>query len=204
MFTALAEVRCDSDTLRRRLELHERGARDFFDALVALRLLQRDDSGSYSNSPDADLYLDRRKPTYIGGLVENLNAREYGMWGSLTDALRTGKTQTGFESKAYYASLYSDPTRLDFFGKGMTAWTLPVAKAMAAKFPWCDYKTMADIGTGQGCLPVEIAAAHADIAATGFDLAALRPMFENYVNEYGLAERVRFRPPAPLRRSAAE
>jgi Dimerisation domain len=81
VFTALAEVRCDSDTLRRRLELHERGARDFFDALVALRLLQRDDSGSYSNSPDADLYLDRRKPTYIGGLVENLNAREYGMWG---------------------------------------------------------------------------------------------------------------------------
>jgi precorrin-6B methylase 2 len=65
---------------------------------------------------------------------------------------------------------------------------------MAAKFPWCDYKTMADIGTGQGCLPVEIAAAHADIAATGFDLAALRPMFENYVNEYGLAERVRFLP----------
>ena len=142
VFTALAQSPTECDTLRRQLGLDNRGARDFFDALVALGLLQRDDNGRYANSPEADLYLDRGKTSYIGGFVENLNAREYGMWGSLAQALRTGKPQTGFEAKAHYEALYSDPKRLDFFVRGMTGWTLPVAKAIAAKFPWRDYKSV--------------------------------------------------------------
>ena len=77
VFTALAQSAADGDTLRVRLGIAQRGARDFFDALVALDLLQRDSAGVYSNSPDVDFYLDRRKASYIGGFLENLNAREY-------------------------------------------------------------------------------------------------------------------------------
>src|SRR5687768_15482025 len=49
LFTVLAEAPQDCDALVRRLVLNGRGARDFFDALVAMRLLQRDDEGRYSN-----------------------------------------------------------------------------------------------------------------------------------------------------------
>src|SRR5215467_10062027 len=66
VFTALSQCPADSDTLQRRLGLDKRGARDFFDALVALDLLQRDDQGYYTNSPEADFYLDRHKASYIG------------------------------------------------------------------------------------------------------------------------------------------
>ena len=56
----------DAETLRVRLGLHQRSARDFFDALAALKLLERR-AGKYSNSPEADLFLDRAKPSYVGG-----------------------------------------------------------------------------------------------------------------------------------------
>ena len=59
----------DAETLRRRLGLHERSARDFLDALVALRMLDRGDDGRYRNTPAADLFLDRGKETYVGGML---------------------------------------------------------------------------------------------------------------------------------------
>ena len=154
-------------------ELAERGARDFLDALVALGLLLRDDAGNYSNAPVSDRHLDASKPGYIGGLLENLNAREYCLWGALTEALRTGKPQTGFDASRHFGQLYSDPRRLAFFVKGMTGASLAPAKALAAKFPWECYATFFDIGTAQGCVPVQLALAHAHLNGGGFDLPIL-------------------------------
>jgi len=71
------------------LGLHERSARDFFDALVTLGMLQRLADGRYANTPETELYLDRNKPTYCGGMLEMMNARLYRFWGHLTEALQT-------------------------------------------------------------------------------------------------------------------
>ena len=56
-----------ADSVAERLGVHQRGARDFFDALVALELLDRDRQGRYANRPDCVPYLDRRSPSYLGG-----------------------------------------------------------------------------------------------------------------------------------------
>jgi hypothetical protein len=194
VFTTLAGAALNSDDLRERLGLADRGAQDFLDALVGLGLLQRDERGRYTNAPDAELYLDRRKATYIGGFLENLEAREYGLWGSLTSALRTGRPQTGFEAKAHFESLYSDPKRLDFFVNGLTGGSLPVAQAMAERFPWSQYKTLVDVGTAEGCLPVHIALSHPHINGGGFDLPILKETFDSYVERQGLSQRLQFYP----------
>ena len=60
-------------------------------------MLQRE-AGRYANTPAAALYLDRRGPGYVGGILEMANARLYPFWGSLTEALRTGAPQN--EAKA--------------------------------------------------------------------------------------------------------
>src|SRR4051812_47707591 len=52
LFTALADGPLDLDTLRQKVGIAERGARDFFDALVALGLLERSEDGSYRNASD--------------------------------------------------------------------------------------------------------------------------------------------------------
>src|SRR5688500_662355 len=92
VFTELARQPADLGSLSWRLGLHPRSAADFLDSLVALKLLDRC-GGVYRNTPEADAFLDRRKPGYIGGMLEMMNARLYGFWGSLTEALRTGKPQ---------------------------------------------------------------------------------------------------------------
>src|SRR5450432_330335 len=68
VFTELAKHPEDLATLQGRLGLHPRGARDFFDALVALQFLERRD-GVYYNTPSADFFLDKNKPSYIGGIL---------------------------------------------------------------------------------------------------------------------------------------
>ena len=99
----------DAEALRERLDLHPRSARDFFDALVALGMLERD-NGLYRNTDDTDLFLDRAKPSYVGGMLEMLNARLFGFWNSLTEGLRTGEPQN--EAKRGGAcSRRSTPTR---------------------------------------------------------------------------------------------
>src|SRR6476661_8377227 len=69
VFTELARGAQEIEPLRKKLGVHERSARDFFDALVALGFLERE-GGKYRNSPAADLFLDRSKGSYIGGMLE--------------------------------------------------------------------------------------------------------------------------------------
>ena len=53
LFTELAKRPGTLDDLKGRLRLHDRSARDFLDALVALGFLRRSD-GVYSNTPATD------------------------------------------------------------------------------------------------------------------------------------------------------
>lgn len=194
LFTGLAEGPKDCKSLVERLRLSPRSARDFLDALVAVGMLERSE-GLYRNTPDTDLFLDRKKPTYMGGLLEMANARLYPFWGSLTEALRTGKMQN--EAKGgedFFGKLYADPDRLKGFLKAMTGVSLGPATAIAEKFPWSRYRTFYDIGAAEGALPVLVAQRHEHLSGGGFDLPPVRPIFEEYVRGHGLADRLRFLP----------
>jgi hypothetical protein len=56
--------------------------------------------------------------------------------------------------------MLADTATRDIFLNGMSAGSLLAAKALANKFPWRDFRTVIDIGTAQGCVPVEIARVH--------------------------------------------
>jgi hypothetical protein len=194
VFTLLAQGPLELGPLAEETGVHTRGARDFFDALLALRLVERDESGRYSNAADVNQYLDRNKASYIGGELELANARQFGPWSMLTDALRTGKPQSGARGTENYRAYYADSAVLENVARGMTGGSLRAAAAMAARFPWQEFRTLFDIGTSQGCLPVQIALAHPHITGGGFDLPALKPLFESYAEQHGVADRLRFRP----------
>jgi hypothetical protein len=193
LFTELAKHPEPLDELQGRMGLHPRSARDFLDALVALGFLQRID-GKYCNTPETDLFLDRRKPSYIGGMLEMSSRRLFGFWGHLTEALRTGEAQN--EAKgggdSFFATLYADPNRLKEFLAAMTGISHGGNMAIAQKFPWDGYKTFADVGTAQGDLAVQVALAHPHLSGTGFDLAEVAPAFEEYVAKNGLEGRMNF------------
>jgi hypothetical protein len=195
VFGTLSEAgSLDAEELRDRLGLHPRSARDFFDALVALRMLDRTD-GRYSNTPETDLFLDPAKPTYVGGVLEMSNARLYTFWGSLTEGLRTGQPQSEVKTGGdFFETLYADPEKLAQFTGAMTGLSRAAGDAIAAKFPWRDYGSVIDIGCAQGAVPVAIAAAHNHLSGGGFDLPPVEPIFNAYVAQFGVADRLRFTP----------
>src|SRR5687767_12128314 len=144
VFTELATHPQDGKTLQSRLGLHPRSADDFLDTLVALGFLERED-GIYRNTPETDLFLDKRKPSYIGGILEMANRRLFGFWNHLTEALRTGLPQNEIRQggEGLFATLYSDPERLKGFLRAMTGMSRPANLEIARRFSWGGYKTVA-------------------------------------------------------------
>ena len=193
VFTKLAGNRMSGEALSKQLGLHPRGARDFLDSLVALGLLERDGQ-IYSNTPEADFYLDRAKPSYIGGMLEMCSARLYRFWGSLTEALKTGQPQS--EAKSGHGNafdaLYTDPERLRGFLRAMTGLSMGAATTMAEKFPWRNYKSFADVGGAQGGVAAQIALRHPHLQGIVFDLPAVKPHAEEYIQTMTLENRLRF------------
>jgi hypothetical protein len=150
LFTDLAKGPQSLESIRGRHGLHPRSARDFLDALVALGFLLRAD-GEYSNTPATDAFLDKHKPSYIGGLLEMANQRLYGYWSHLTEALRTGQPQNEARGGGVplFEALYADPARLKSFLAAMTGVSHGANMAIASKFRWRDYNAFADIGAAQ-------------------------------------------------------
>jgi hypothetical protein len=192
VFTSLAGGPRTGEKLIEELGLQRRGTIDWLDALVSLGMLERIDD-AYANTPATDLFLDRNKPSYIGGALEMANARLYPYWGALTEALRTGQPQN--EAKVgedFFAALYQDPGRLKQFLHAMTGISMGPALDIADKFPWDRYRSVIDVGAAEGCVPVQLALRHAHLTGGGFDLPAVRPVFEDYVASAGLGDRLRF------------
>ena len=79
LFTTLARGPLTGEMLTAKLGLQPRGTTDWLDALVSLGMLKRA-GDQYANTPATDLYLDRAKPTYLGGMLEMANARLYPFW----------------------------------------------------------------------------------------------------------------------------
>jgi O-methyltransferase domain/Dimerisation domain len=192
LFTALAQKPGDAGELQARLGLHPRAARDFLDALVALGFLARD-NGIYRNTPSANVFLDSAKPSYVGGILEMANARLFGFWNHLTEALRSGQPQNEAKSGVdIFAELYADAGRLKQFLAAMTGVSRGANMAIAAKFPWSNYKTFVDAGTAQGDLAVQIALANPHLQGVGFDLPPVGPIFSEYAAQNGLSARLSF------------
>ena len=194
LFSDLAKGPKTADQIRDLYQLHPRAYRDFLDALVALGAIDRK-GDKYRNTPDSDLFLDRAKPSYMGGILEMANARLYGYWGSLTEGLRTGSPQN--EAKAGgnpFDAIYGTPEKLKGFLAAMTGLSTGAGIAIAKKFPWKKYRTFVDVGGAQGGVSVQLALAHKHLNGANYDLPVVGPIYEEYVRSFKLEKRLSFKP----------
>lgn len=195
LFTELSKGPRSVEELTSSLGLHQRAARDFFDALVSLGMLDRE-NGLYKNTPETEEFLVRGKLGYLGGMLEMANERLYPFWGSLTEGLRTGLPQNEVKTggAGLFEALYSDPERLRLFLGAMTGLSTGAGRAIAEKFPWRDYQTVVDVGGAQGGLLVQVALAHPHLRGRNFDLTVVQPIFDEYVADHNLSDRLTFHP----------
>lgn len=194
LYTELAKGPLDVAGVTKRFGFHPRSVRDFLDALVAMGMLARK-GAKYMNTRETALFLDRAKPSYIGGMLEMCSRRLYKFWDDLPEGLRTGKPQNEAKTGGnLFEAIYKDPALLRGFLSAMTGLSTGAAMAIARKFPWKKYKTFVDVGAAQGALPVRVALAHQHLTGTGYDLPVVEPIFTDYVRSFKLDGRVRFAP----------
>ncbi len=193
LFTALAQGPLTAKELTAKLGLQPRGTADWLDALVSLGMLKRT-VDEYANTPATALFLDRNKPSYIGGMLEMANAVLYPSGGPLTEALRTGQPYNQANAGQDFLAMYQEQDRLRQFLHAMTGLSMGAALVIAEKFPWDRYHTVIDIGAAEGCVPVQLALRHPHLTGGGLDLPATRGIFDEYVASHGLAGRLRFYP----------
>ncbi len=196
LFTRLGDRRLTGKELGAELELHPRGIHDFFDALVAMRFLERDGDGpaaQYHNNEAGLLYLDKASPRYVGGILEMLNARLFRFWHDLPAALRTGKPQNEVKhgQKNIFEELYADLPRLEQFMGAMTGLSRINFEAFAEKFDFKPFQTLCDVGGATGLLCIEAARRHPHLQCISFDLPPVEPIAKKAIAAAGLTARVR-------------
>ncbi|MGC1302788.1 MAG: methyltransferase [Caulobacteraceae bacterium] len=195
LFTVLAGKGMTGEQLRGALDLAPRANPDFFDALVALGLLDRKGDGPeavYSNSGEAAAFLDKASPTYVGGFMEMSHDRLYPFWTDLGVALKTGKAQneTKHGGAPMFDQVYADPDRLEQFMSAMSSVTGGNALAFAAKFDFAPYSTLCDVGGASGVLSMAVARAHPHMNCTSADLAVVEPIAKKKIAAAGLSDRI--------------
>lgn len=195
LFTVLATQSLTAEEIRRRLGLQERGLYDFLDALVALGFLQRKgikESAAYSNSPDCEMYLDKCKLTYVGGILEMANNRLYPFWNHLEDALRTGRPQNEIRSNGtnMFDQLYADKNRTREFINAMGAGQTGNFVSFARQFDFSQYKILCDIGGAGAQLSAMVIRDNPHMQCISVDLPPVIPIALENISKMGLADKI--------------
>ncbi len=177
------------------LQCTDRNVYDFLDALTALGFLDREgllETSRYSNNINTDFFLDKNKPTYIGGILEMLNNRLYNFWGNLEEGLLTGLPQNEAKSGGnLFEVLYSDADRLKSFIHAMSGIQMGSFIAFAQKFDFSKSTTLVDIGGSAGLLSLMVAKHQAHMNCTSWDLAAVQPIANETIQQFQLHDRVK-------------
>jgi O-methyltransferase domain/Dimerisation domain len=193
LFSVLGAESMSGEQVGARLALHPRAIDDFLDALVALGFLEREregTSGRYRNSAEAAAFLDKQSPTYVGGFLELCNARLYGVWGELTDALRTGEPQSEVKLKPFFEEIYSDPAKLEQFMQAMSGLSRVDFDTLAERFDFGCYGTVCDVGGATGRLSMTLAGRYPHLRCTTYDQPVVAPIAERSIAAAGLSDRV--------------
>jgi hypothetical protein len=195
LFTVLGDGQMSGPELGEKLGIHPRGVYDFFDALVAAGFLVREGDGAdgkYSSAADTAAFLNKNSPTYIGGMPEMLNARLFGHWNNLGEALKTGQPQNEIKhgGKPLFEEIYADHARLGQFLEAMTGFQAANFMQLAEQFDFSRYQSVSDIGGALGLLSRIVAGRHPHLTFTTFDLPPVAPHAQQRVDEAGLGDRI--------------
>jgi precorrin-6B methylase 2 len=196
LFTLLAARPLSAKEIKYEKCLHERGLYDFLDSLVALGFLQKSGNKSnavYSNSADTDLFLDKNKLSYVGGILEMANNRLYPFWNFLEEGLRTGTPQNEIRTgrKSLFEEIYTDVDKTREFVNAMAGIQTGNFIAFAREFDFSRYNTLSDIGGAGAQLSAHVVSINPHMKCISFDLPAVAPIALENISKMGLASKIR-------------
>jgi 8-O-methyltransferase len=193
LFEALAKEPGTAEQIAGRLDLHERGTRDFLDALAALGVLRRE-GGVYHNSPVAEHHLIAGRQGFIGGFIAMTTQFMGGAgWEGLTGMLRTGLPR-GHDEKGGvpFNEVFRDPERLRLFLSAMDSLNGAIGPELARRYDWSRHGSFVDVGGARGNLAGTLLLAHPHLTGGVFDRPVMEPFLRELARDRGVAGRLAF------------
>lgn len=196
LFNLLSEKPLMAKEIQNCLGLNGRGLNDFLDVLVSVGVLQRNRDGSdgcYSNTDEVSLFLVKGSPYYIGWSFDQRMVELEQLWGSLEEALKTGKPQRRDikeSGKSLFDLTYSTDEKSRSFVQGMNFGQMGSFKDFVYRFDFSRYQTLCDIGGSNGLLSILAALQHPHLKCITFDLPALEPFAREKIESAGLTRRI--------------
>lgn len=181
------------------LQTTDRHVYDWLDTLTCFGFIERQgllEEARYSNQADVDLFLDVKKPSYVGGILEMANNRLYTFWGSLEEALLTGLPQNETKGNLVgegFEVLYQSPEKLQEFMDAMSGIQTGNFMALSKKFNFDDYNSVADIGGADAWLSIHLCLQHPQLNCISYDLPPVEPLAKKKVEQFFLQDRIEIR-----------
>ena len=182
VFTPLKDGPMTAEQLSGALDVKAEKLSPLLYALVAAELLTVDGE-KFANTPEADHYLVKGTPTYMGG-GQALASYQWHATLKTAESIRTGEPA----ERVDYAARTPEESEASYRRRHPP--TLQQGQEFAALYDFSSAKTLVDIGGGSGALAIAVAQAHPHLHATVVDLPSVTPITQIFIEEAGLTERV--------------
>ncbi|MEE8159810.1 MAG: methyltransferase [Dehalococcoidia bacterium] len=151
--------------------------------LVLVGLLQVENDG-FSNTSEAERFLVRGNPDYMGDEYEAFTSR----WRAVSktaESIRSGKAQ----AKVDFPSMSRE--QLDRFYQGSHSQVQAAGRGLATRFDFSPYSRLIDVGGGTGGIAIALVGAYPQLHATVADFASVIPITQQFIDESKVSDRVK-------------
>lgn len=183
MFTKLVGKKMKAEDLAKECGIVIRKPHQFFDALVCMKVLERDEFDFYYNAPLADKFLNKvNADNYVGSYLTLLTS-------SHSPFIRAPATLQEVETRDQKGKFYSI-NDANFFAEAMHGLSVGALIKSPALALWKNAKSFVDMGGSRGHLSAAICRAHPHIKGIVCDLPEVKPAADEFISQQGLGDRL--------------
>ena len=191
LFDLLASGASSFDKVQAEMGWSLRGTRSMLDALIALGFIEVLADG-FTASADAAAYLTRGAEGSLWGLVD-MEVDSFLSPAALLEALAEDKA-TVYGGEDPWAAHEADPAKARAFTAAMHSVSERPAAGVAERVDLASARRLLDVGGGSGALSIALARANPELECVIWDIPAVCPIAEEYVQAAGCEDRVTSRP----------
>jgi len=183
LFTVIGDESIDAAEIANRLKAKTRSLTMFLNALVAMRLLIKE-NGRYRNTGASAALLSKKAPGYLGYMISH-HHHLVESWHRLDKAVITDqptRDRAGF----------SDDDRRESFLMGMFNIAMGTAPKLTAQLKLAGKKHLLDLGGGPGTYAIHFCKNNPELKACVFDRPTTRPFAEKIIKQFDMASRISF------------
>jgi predicted O-methyltransferase YrrM len=186
---AIGEAPRTADAIAADLGLHAPSLARLLRACAALGVFHEHDGGAFGHTPLSRV-LRSDAPGSIRGLGEMTALLHLRAWPEIAHSVRTGETAF---AKVFGAEIFDylagAPEAAAVFDRAFAGYTAGGAAAVAAVYDFSRFRTLVDVGGGNGALCAAILARTPGLRAISFDLPHVAARAREALAARGLADR---------------